>query len=107
MMSVVIRQMVFLTSSASWRYSFKSRDSAGTAPNNIIAKARKLMELKITILARSPTGTCQLQCAQVVGCDSAALAEEHLVVQELIEHNFPAHNLDELPRSSTLAGLVE
>ena len=42
-MSVVIRQIVFLTISASWCYRFESRDSAGSAPNNNITKARRLI----------------------------------------------------------------
>ena len=66
-MSVVIRQIVFLTSSASWCYRFQSRDSVGTVPNNNIAKARRFVRIENYEFARSPTGTCELQFAQAVG----------------------------------------
>ena len=106
-MSVVIRQIVFLTISASWCYSFESRDPAGSAPNNNITKARRLIISKNLISRghqREPV-SCSLP-------KPWAMILQHWLrniqlLRTIFEHIFPARNLDKLPRSSKLAGLLE
>ena len=86
---------------------FKSRDSAGSVPNNIIAKARRLIELKITILRDHQLEPVSCSLPRPWAMFLQHWLRNIQLLRTFFEHSFPAHNPGELPRSRKLAGLVE